>query len=178
MGHICWLIVSLLDTYACFTSAPYTQQLLWGVHSLFALHNVLVIVKPKVISKMYGYKEMKLNGDQKDWLRSFGYENLAMCVFGLSLLAGVEAHKSLGFMSVVVVAHMAHTLSTSCSLGAVGSFLMFFWIIFHASSAANFISTEVGYAMASIIVAVTARKISSVPSNFEFPQLASEELTK
>ena len=182
MGQIFWLLISLLYVYACFTSAPYTQQLVWGGNSLFALHNVLVIIKPEIVSKIYGYKKTKWNDYQKDWWRSFGYENLCMCVFGLSLLAGVEAHKSLGVMSLVVVAHMAHTLSTSCSLGAVGSFLMYFWIVFHASSAANFISTEVAYAMVSIIVAVTALQITSAKFpqlvNFEFPQLASEELTK
>ncbi len=179
-GHVFWLFVSLLDIYACFTLAPYTQQLLLVGHCLFALHNVLAIIEPKIVRKIYGYKDMKLTDDQEDWSRAFGYENLAMCVFGLSLLAGVEAHKSLGFASVVVVAHCAHSLvgRNSSTLGVIGSFLMFFWLVFHASCAATFISTEVGYAMASIIVAVTAIKITSVPSNFEFPQLASEELTK
>jgi len=180
LGHGFWLLYSLIGMYACFTSAAYTQQLLLGGHSLFALHNVLVIMKPEIVSKIYGYKEVNFNDDQKDWLKGFGYENLSMCVFGLSLLAGVEEHRSLGFASVVVVAHCAHSLvgRTSHSLGLLGSSLMFFWMVFHASCAATFISTEVGYAMASIIVAVTALKITSVPSNFEFPQLASEELTK
>lgn len=180
IGHLFWLLVSLLDMYACFTSAPYTQQLLLAGHCLFALHNVLDIIEPKIVSKIYGYKAIKLTDDHKDWARAFGYENLSMCVFGLSLLAGVEAHKSLGFASLVVVAHCVHALvgKNSSNLGVVGSFLMYFWMVFHASCAATFISTEVGYAMASIIVAVTALKITSMPSNFEFPQLASEELTK
>ncbi len=179
-GYIFWLLVSLLDMYACFTPAPYTKQLLLAGHSLFTLHNVLVIIEPKIVGKIYGYKDMKLTDEQKGWSRAFGFQNLSMCVFGLSLLAGVEAHKSLGFASLVVVAHCAHILvgRTSSTLGVIGSFLMFFWMVFNASCAATFISTEVGYAMASIIVAVTALKITSVPSNFEFPQLASEELTK
>jgi hypothetical protein len=180
-GHIFWLLYSLISIHACFVSAAYTQQLLFAGHLLFALTNVLGLIKPKMLGKIYGFQEMKLNDDEKEWLKGFCYENLAMCVFGMFLLAGVEAHKSLGFGSVVVVAHSAHSLVgrySSNHLGVLGSSLMFFWMIFHASCAATFISTEVGYLMASIIVAVTALKITGVPSNFEFPQLASEELTK
>jgi hypothetical protein len=179
-GHIFWLLYSLLSIHACFASAAYQKQLLVAGYSLFALSNVMGLIKPEIVGKIYGFREVKLNDDQNDWFRSFCYENLAICVFGLCLLTGVEATKSLGFGSVVVVAHSANCLvgKTSKNLGLLGSSLMFFWMIFHTTCAATFISTEVGYLMASILVAVTALKLTSVPSNFEFPQLSSDELTK
>ena len=175
-GHIVWLLFSIAIIYACFVSASYTKQLFVAGDGLFALNTILVIINPSTNSKIYGFKEMKFSDDQKDWLRAFGYENLAMCVFSLSLVNGVEAHAALGLMSMVVVAHCAHSLVGNWHLGMLGTFLMYSWMIFHASCSANFVSNEVAYLMASVIIAVTAMKIPSVPSNFEFPQVESEKL--
>ena len=174
-GHIFWLLFSITSIHACFVSASYTKQLLVAGHGLFALNTILVIINPSTSSKIYGFKEMKFNDDQKNWLRAFGYENLAMCVFGLSLVNGGEAHKALGLSSMVVVFHCAHSLVGNWNLGILGTFLMYSWMIIHASCAANFVSTEVAYLMASVLIAVTATKIPSVSSNFEFPQVESEK---
>ena len=79
-GQVFWLLCSILVGYACFFSASYAQELILACHNLFVVHNVLAIIKPKLASRIYGYKKL-LNDDQKGWLRGFAYENLAMSWF-------------------------------------------------------------------------------------------------
>jgi hypothetical protein len=136
----------------CLYSHTHTHMLMLAAYSLSALNGIVAAVKPRVAANIYGYKKVQLNYDQLNTLRGFGYENLAMSVFLLCLLNRVESHKSLGFASLVVVAHCAHHSllgTTSSSLGVLGSLLKFIWMVFHASCAATFISTEVGYLMVS-----------------------------
>lgn len=103
-------------------------MLMLAAYSLSALNGIVAAVKPRVAANIYGYKKVQLNCDQLNTLRGFGYENLAMSVFLLCLLNRVESHKSLGFASLVVVAHCAHHSllgTTSSSLGVLGSLLKF-----------------------------------------------------
>ena len=110
-------------------------------------------------------------------LRGCGYECLAMSVFILSLLNDIQARTALGLTSMVITAHCAHALVGKVwksTYGNFGSLLFYLWMIFHASSAANLLaSKEVGYFMGGVIGMVTALKL---PSLFEYPQIAEEEL--
>lgn len=110
-------------------------------------------------------------------LRGFGYENLAMCTFLLSLLNGVEPPKALGFASMVIVVHCADGLvgRINSSVGKSGPILFFFWMIFHASCASNFVSGEVAYLMVGVTCIVTAIKVPNV-LRFLLEYLAEEEL--
>ena len=177
-GQVFWLLYSIIVVHACFFSASYAQQLILAGHGLFAVHNVLIIIKPKVVGQIYGYKK-HLNDDQKGWLRGFAYENLAMTVFGLGLVNGVEAHKAVGLTSMVVVAHCAHDLLIGRDLGMLGSFLMYFWMIFHATAAVTFVSTEVvANVMKGVIAIVTVAKFTrvAVPLMEAYPQIGEEDL--
>jgi len=176
-GQVLWLFLMLKSIHACFVSAAYTQQLLLVSYSLCALNNVVAAVKPRISANIYGYKNVQLNDDQLNTLRGFGYENLAMSVFLLSLLKGVESHKALALNSIVITIHCAHALvgrAFNSSYGAFGSLLFFFWFVFHASCAANLLaSKEVGYFMGGVIAVVSTLKL---PVLFEYPQIAEEGL--
>jgi hypothetical protein len=177
-GQVFWLLYSILVVHACFFSASYARQLILAGHSLFAVHNVLIIIKPKLAGRIYGYKKL-LNDDQKDWLRGFAYENLAMSTLVLSLVNGAEAHKAVGLTSMVVVVHCAHDLLIGCELGMLGSFLMYFWMICHATTAVTFVSAEVvANVMRGVIAIVTVAKFTRVviPLMEAYPQIGEEDL--
>ena len=178
-GQVLWLFLIFEAIRACFVSSAYTQQLLLAAYSLNALNNFVAVVKPRTSANIYGYEKIKLNNDQLSMLRGFGYENLAMCTFLLSLLNGVEAPKALGFASMVIVVHCADGLvgKINSSIGNSGSIMFFFWMFFHASCAANFVSRDVSYLMVGVTCIVTAMKVPSVLRFLlECPPIAEEEL--
>lgn len=179
-GQVLWLFLIFQAMHACFVSAAYTHGLLLVAYSLNAFTNVAAIVKPRIWANFNGYGKVTLNNDQLNMLRSLGYENLAMCVFILSLLNGIESRKALGFTSMVITVHCAHALvgkHFNVTYGKFGSLLCFIWMIVHASCAANLVSAEVAYLLAGVIAVVSTLKATSiVPSLFDYPQIAEEEL--
>jgi hypothetical protein len=180
-GQVIWLFLMLESVRACFVSTAaytYTHRLLVAAYSLGALNDIVTAVKPRISANIYGYKKVKLNIDQLNTLRGFGYENLALSVFHLSLLNGVESHKALALNSIVITAHCTHALvgkTFNSSYGTFGSLLFYFWLIFHASCAANLLlSKEVGYFMGGLIVVVSTLKL---PIFFvDVPQIAEDEI--
>jgi len=140
-GQVLWLFLMLESVRACFVStAAYKHGLLLAAYSLATLNGFVAAVKPRISANIYGCKKIQLNTDQLNTLRGFGYENLALSVFHLSLLNGVESHKALALNSIVITAHCTHALvgkTFNSSYGTFGSLLFYFWLIFHASCAAN-----------------------------------------
>eukprot|EP00986_Skeletonema_menzelii_P017252 scaffold18509_cov158-Skeletonema_menzelii.AAC.2 len=180
--QVLWLFLMLESIRACFVSADYTytQMLLLAAYSLNALNCVVAAVKPRISANMYGYSKVRLNKDQLNTLRGFGYEGIAMSVFLLSLLNNVDKRTALGLTSMVITAHCAHALvgkAFNSTYGNFGSLLFYLWMIAHASCAANLLaSKEVGYFMGGVIGVVTIMKL---PFLFvEYPEIAEEDFFK
>ncbi len=171
-----WLFLLLETIRACFVSAAYTHAAVASC-TLIGLNGILAAVAPRISANMYGYRKVQFNNDQLSTARDCGYECLAMSVFLLSLLNGIQAHTALGLTSMVITAHCVHALVGKVwkkTYGSFGSLLFYLWMISHASCAANLLAIkEVGYIMVGVIGIVTILKI---PLLFEYPQIAEEGL--
>ena len=179
---VIWLFLMLESIRACFvsSSSDYTHTLLLAVYSLAAFNGILAAVKPRVSANMYGYGKVRLNKDQLNTIRCFGYELLAMSLLELSLLNNVDKYTALGLSSMVVTAHCAHALVGkvfNSTFGTFGSLLLYLLMIARASCAANLLAyKEVGYVMGTVLGVVTILKL---PFLFvEYPEIAEKELTK
>ncbi|KAL7461218.1 hypothetical protein ACHAXS_001641 [Conticribra weissflogii] len=129
-----WLAVNIIGVHACFTGASYGSAFAKTAFSVWALNCVLAVIAPKTAAKLYSNcpDEVELNEEQVYWTRGYGYENLAHCVLTLSLLNGVDAHRTMGFMSIPVIAHTAHLLLLGSDvLNMLGSVLVSIWLVFH-----------------------------------------------
>lgn len=95
---------------------------------------IVGVVSPKTINEQYGVDAESLNKQQLGSTRGCSYQILAMAVFVLCLLGGVDPHRALGYASVPGMAHCAHFLFGDEELPEEAKSKVVLWLLFHGAS--------------------------------------------
>ena len=139
LAIVAWLAFGITCVHASFTDASYASNLLTAQYGLFALSTCIpAICFPKGTAKIYG--QDKLTNDQVVWCRGFGFQNLALCTFCLSLLRGTCPHKSLGYSCLPVITHIALGLMSGDVKGDGATAVIVGTLIFHVIAFATLVS--------------------------------------
>lgn len=99
-----WSVINIGCVYACFSGVNWGRNFLLGVFGLLGVNCILGIFSNKTNAEVYGHDPENMNDEQLQTIEVCCYDNLALAVFVISLLLGVDSHQAFGYMSLPVIA--------------------------------------------------------------------------